>query len=116
VIVRPAAFHDGPQVLAELFQRGAAYEPPAVVDPMNGEVGVERERVRQGDEAVLEPRSRDLDDVQARDGLAVGIAQEGVGGAETGAEGGDDLRSIGRDDGQPAVVDGELILQPGEVP
>jgi hypothetical protein len=83
---------------------------------VDGEVGKERERVGQRDEAVLEAGPGDLHDVEPRDGLALPVAQEGEGGAEAGPEGGADFRAIGGDDGQAAVVDGQLVLQLGEVP
>jgi hypothetical protein len=44
------------------------------------------------------------------------IAQEGEGGAEAGAECRRDLRRVGGDDRELAVVDGQLALELREVP
>lgn len=83
---------------------------------MNREVGQEGEGVRHGEETVTESRRSDLDDVERGDGLPLMIAQEGEGGAETGAECRGDLRRVGGDDRELAVVDGEVALELREVP
>ena len=56
-VVGPAALHHGAQILAQLLERGASHVPPAVVDPVDREIGQQRERVGQGDQAVAEART-----------------------------------------------------------
>src|SRR5690242_20906969 len=41
VPVRPALPRDGPQVLAQLFHRGPAQVPVAIVDPVDDEAGLQ---------------------------------------------------------------------------
>ncbi len=83
---------------------------------MNREVGQEREGVRHREDPVTESGRGHLDDVELGDGATLMIAQEGEGGAEAGAEGRRDLRRVGGDDRELAVVDGQLVLDLREVP
>jgi len=73
-----------------------------------------REGVRDRDAGVL--RVRLIDDVQLSDGPAVMIAQERERRAQPGAERTRDLRGIGADHGEVAVVYVELALELGQVP
>src|SRR5262245_65381184 len=73
LVVGPAALHHGAQVLPDLFSRGPAHEPPAIVDTVNGEIGQQREGVGHGHVAVTESRRRHLNDVELRDGAPLVI-------------------------------------------
>ena len=100
----------------KLLERRPADIPPAVVDAMNREIRQEREGIRQGEEPVPECRRRRLDDVESRDGAPLVVAQECEGGAEPGAERRGDLGRVRRDHRELAVVDGEFVLELGQVP
>ena len=83
---------------------------------MDGEVGQEGKGVGHRHVAVAKSRRGDLDDVEGGDGPPLVIGEEGVGGAEPGAEGRGDFERIRRNRGELAVVDRELVLKLSEVP
>jgi hypothetical protein len=57
-----------------------------------------------------------IDDVELPNGPALVVAQERERGAQSGTERGGDLRSVGADHSDVAVVDIELALQLDQVP
>ena len=63
LVVGTALLHDRAQVLTQLLEGWSADEPPTVIDAVDGQVGIQRERVRQRHQTVLEARRRLLDDV-----------------------------------------------------
>src|SRR5262249_33542341 len=75
-VIGAALLQDRAQILAQLLERGPADEPPAVVDTMDRQVGMQREAIRHGDQAVLEARLRLLHDVELVDGSPLVIAEE----------------------------------------
>src|SRR5215831_17925315 len=75
--VRAAFLHDGAQILTELLERRSPDVPPAVVDSVDRQVGLDRKGVRHRHETMLEAGRRLLHDVELANRSPLEIAAHG---------------------------------------
>lgn len=109
-----APLHQLSDRLPQLLGSGAAYEVPAVEDPVDRQVRKQGEGERDGQRAVNLVGS--LADAELVGEQQVLVAQEAVACSQTGLEGGLDRRRVDRDDRDPTVGDFSGLMELDQLP
>ena len=111
VEIRPANFHHRPEILAHLLDGGAPHVPVSAIDLVNRKIGKQRKGVRHRGHSML---LGGLDHIELLDRRSVLIAQKRKRGSQTRPESRITLGAIGRDHGELAIIDLELLLVFGQ--